>query len=153
VIAGVIEERTPVRGGIILEAIMRRPIRLHPAESRDFDLVAYEVTLDENGAEISRTPADLTGAVITFTVRSAVGSATALITKVSTDAAQIQVLSQVDAATRGRAILKLLAADTVARGVGSYVYDIWIRWASPARTVVLVETSPFLIADRVTLLL
>ena len=89
------------------------PIRVVKGEVFDFNLVIYDVTLDENNVEVaeSRARSDLSSAVITHTVELADG--TDVFTKVSTTPTEILINpDQVSALTKGTALIKYVAVDT-----------------------------------------
>jgi hypothetical protein len=99
--------------------------------------------IDEN-----RAPIDLAGATLTFTMKENIDDTTALITKVSTDVNQIEILSPT---TDGRADIKLVPADTSGRDEGTYVFDIWVVLASGKQGPVI-RPGQFMLRLPVTIL-
>jgi hypothetical protein len=75
--------------------------------------------LDENN-----TPIDLTGSKLYLTVKD--NKNITIISKISTNSSQILILDQTQTPTKGQAQIMFVAADTKARAVGTYQYDIWL---------------------------
>jgi len=123
-------------------------LRIAQYEDKDFDLYAYDVPTDENGAEGAWTRMDLTGTTLTFQVKDAAGNT--LITKTSTTPAEITInADQVTLATKGTAILSLVRADTSSMVVGTvYYYDLWVL-TSAGKWRRLIKKSLFHVEDGV----
>jgi hypothetical protein len=92
--------------------------RQHPiAIARGSDRELLLIVQDAAGKTV-----DLTGATLTLTAKARLGATAALITKISSDVAQIDIFDP----TGGRAHLFFVPADTDALPANDYPYDIWL---------------------------
>jgi len=80
---------------------------------------------------------DLTGATVYFTAREKYESKTAIIKKTSTVATEIEITSE----TEGLGNLNFVPGDTKDRGIGKYVYDMWVKLASGKPYAVIKKAS------------
>jgi hypothetical protein len=87
----------------------------------------------------NRNPFNLLGSTITMTVRPEICDNRVTFTKVSTDAAEIEVRSPT---TLGQAYVKILDTDTEDLPHGTYAYDIWVVLPS-GREKVVISPSAF----------
>lgn len=92
---------------------------------------------------------DLTGATVYFRVKLKLEDASPVIQKASTTPAQITLLDQTVAATKGQADIFISPSDTSGLASGSYRYDVWVQLASGKRYAV-VEPAPFVINRAIT---
>lgn len=122
-------------------------LRCPAGAARQWTVTCYDLELDELGSEVGRTRTDLTGATVYFALKPADGGAT-VVAKTSADAAQIQLLDQAQAATKGQAVIKLLQADTDALTPGKYHFDVWVKLAD-GRVDAIIDQSPFFISPQV----
>jgi len=90
---------------------------------------------------------DLTGATVYFCVKEDIDDTAAVIELESPT--NITILSQLVAASKGRADIELEAAHTSALDPGDYLYDIWVELASEKRYAVM-PPAMFVIAEPVT---
>ena len=96
-------------------------------------LTAENVTFDQYGKEVanSRVRTDLTGGIVYFTVRDNDGNI--VIQKDSTNAAEIELKSQVVEATKGQATVHFVYADTAPLSsdpTTKYWFDSWAMLAN-----------------------
>jgi hypothetical protein len=111
-------------------------------------VTANDITLDENGVEISRERTDLDGGIVYCTVKDASG--TIVIQKDSTSAAQIEHLDQSASATKGQARIKFVEADTAPLTVGAhYTFDVWVSTAD-GRVEPIVDKGRFFVDESDT---
>ena len=79
---------------------------------------------------------DLTGGILVFTMKAwrvdgrPVSADAVVIRKTSDDTSEIEILSQVDAATKGQAVIHLLPQDTKFLAPGVYRYDVQLTTAA-----------------------
>ncbi len=110
-------------------------------------VTAWDIARDEYDAETGRTRTDLTTAIIYFTVKNAAG--TIVIAKDSNTPAEITILSQLVAATKGQAKIYFLEADTSALVVGTdYWFDCWV--AVDGKEEPIVDRGLFTICESIT---
>lgn len=83
------------------------------------------------------TPVDLTGATIYFTMKDVITDPQAVLQKISTDTAQIEITTPRD----GKAQIKFLPADTKTKDPGTYTFDVWAVLASGKRIVPIPPTT------------
>jgi hypothetical protein len=93
--------------------------------------------------------ADLTGSKLLLTVKDQKN--VAIITKSSMVTGQITILDQSQSATRGKANIIFVSADTKTRPPGAYQYDMWIILPDNSPKP-LVQLSTFEIKPSVTAL-
>lgn len=93
-------------------------------------------------------PQDLTGAVIYFTVRSAIGDPEALISKSSTNALEIQIGAP---PTDGIATIYLNPEDTSLLKAMTYYFDVWVKLPGNKRYPVI-EPSEFIVKEALTVI-
>lgn len=120
-------------------------IELYQGESKDLELEIVQEVDDVDGNP-EEQPVDLTGAKVCFTVRKAVGDPDVRISKDSTNALQIEILSP---ATNGMAIIHIVNDDTFNLEPGKYVFDVWVVLSS-GKQVPVIEVSDFLVKEPVT---
>lgn len=110
-------------------------------------VTAYDITLDENGVETSRSRTDLTGGYVYFTVRDEYDNI--VIQKSSWDTAEIEHLTQ-SGTTIGQARIKFVEADTGALTIGGeYYFDVWVQ-TSDGREEPIVDRGKFYVDKSVT---
>jgi hypothetical protein len=120
-------------------------VDLYQGESKDLDLEIVKEVKDINGVLVEE-PVDLTGCTIYFSVRTKTNSPDLLISKTSTNALAIEVLTPL---TDGKAIIHLASDDTKNMDPSEYVFDVWVTLSS-GKNVPVVEVSAFIVNAAVT---
>ena len=92
-------------------------------------------------------PLDLTGSTIYFTVKKREKDEDALIQKISTDSAQIDIPNPTD----GIAKITINPADTSSLATGKYKFDVWVVLSGGDRVVVVLP-SVFEVVAGVTVI-
>ncbi len=106
-------------------------------------ITVFEDTLDEEGTVESTARFDLTGSTLVFAVDD---HNEELITKVSSDDEQIELLTQ-SGDTEGQATLKLIGYDTDSLTPGyDYFYDLWVH-TTDSQVVQVIERSKFVVNE------
>ncbi len=99
------------------------------------------------GGGAEKTPTDLTGAKVFFSLKASISDPDPpLLAKTSDDSAEINILAP---ETDGKAEIYLLGADTNALGEGTFDYDIWVELSSGSRYPV-VRDGQLVISSAVT---
>lgn len=110
-------------------------------------VTSNDIVTDEHDVETDRDRTDLTTAVVHCTVRDADGNI--VIQKTSADVAEIEILNQLVAATKGQARVYFVEADTAPLTVGAeYWFDCWA--AIPGREEPIVDRGRFIVCESVT---
>jgi len=118
--------------------VATQAISLYSGENKTLRITVTDSTL---------AAVDLTGAVLTFTVRKTAASNERLIHKTTAAPTEGAVLTP---PTDGVAEIYLVPADTAGLISGDYQYDLWVDNLAPgATTHILVEPSAFEIEDPV----
>lgn len=109
--------------------------KLVRGDDRDYELFIRQPARTP-AEEQSPTPIDLTGSLVTYTVKRlrddgrSVHAAPVVIRKTSDDTAEIELADQTQDATRGRAVIHVTGADTRFMEPGVYGYDVQVRTAA-----------------------
>ena len=120
-------------------------IEIYQGESKDLELEIVKDVDQPDGSTIEE-PVDLTGAKVCFTVKKRVGDVDALISKDSTNALDIEIVTPPE---DGMAIIHIVNDDTFNLEPGSYVFDIWAVLSSGKKAIVI-EPSEFIVKEPVT---
>jgi hypothetical protein len=118
-----------------------RPITMMLGENRT--MVA--TVSDANGERV-----DLTGCVVHFGLKASLAAETYDIQKVSSDPAEVEILTQTGA-TLGQANVYLVPADTASLAAGKYFYDLWVVDAL-GNQYALFEPSQLILGQPVTII-
>lgn len=110
-------------------------------------VTAWNIVRNEYDVEQSRSRADITLGVVHFTVKDADGNI--VIQKTSTDVAEIEILNQLIAATKGQARVYFVEADTAPLTVGAeYWFDCWVVVDGVEEPIV--DRGRFIVCESVT---
>ena len=120
-------------------------IELYQGESKDLSLFVCQDVEQADGTFVEE-PVDLTGATLTMTVRTMAGSPDVLISKSSSNALEIEILSPEE---DGEALIHIDSVDTETMAAGEYRFDIWVLLSSGKR-VPVVEVSEFIVNEPIT---
>jgi hypothetical protein len=134
--------------------IVTRDLKIPQGAARNYTLTAYDVTLDEEGNEVSRARTDLTGATVSFRVTLDSDDVTVIL-KTSADSNEIEIATDQTAGqpqatdTRGQATLKLVSTDTSGMDPDlAYIYDVWVE-LTDGRADTIIDRSKFTVLDAV----
>lgn len=108
---------------------------------RGVDKTLRVTVSDEDGDAV-----DLTGATVYFRVKVDISDASAVIEKVSTDVAEIEINAD---PTTGLADIYLIPGDTSSLTLVPHVYDVWVTLAN-GKSYAVVEPSAFRLERAVT---
>ncbi len=104
-------------------------------DDRDYDLFVIEPAKTPE-QERSPVPIDLTGALITYTLKRlrdsgrSVHADPVVVRKTSLDTLEVEISDQTMPATKGRAVVHLTSADTRFLEPGVYGYDVQVKTAA-----------------------
>jgi len=102
-------------------------------------------TLELSVIDAVDAPVNLTGAIVTFTVKKSITDVTAQIVKSSTDVDEILITNP----TGGVARIFLIPTDTSTKATGRYIFDIWVE-LSGGKKYQVIGPSTFTINPAVT---
>ena len=120
-------------------------IDIFKGASKDVDIEIIKDSFDVDNNPV-RTPFDLTGCTLIFTVRTTARSPVVVLYKISTDSAQIEISTT---PLDGLAIIYILSSDTEKLEPGMYTFDVWVLEPSGKRYPVVLP-SAFKVIDAVT---
>ena len=120
-------------------------IELYKGQSKDIPMLVTKPALDTEGNLID-IPFNLDGCTLFFSVRLDEDSPDILISKVSTDPEQIQILTPFE---DGKSVIFISYQDTLYMEPGRYRFDVWVELPNDKRFPV-VEPSDFVVKKSIT---